>query len=181
MEDVVVWLLRPLERHLGKIMVDIFKLSERVMSMDEETWARHANPWSVYTRFTCLPLVALAIWSRVWLGWWSLIPLAAALFWIWYNPRAFPPVSSNDGWAYMGVEGERLFLERRRIQIPMHHLVMARRLTLFSAVGGAILVYGLMTLNVWAALCGLSLTITAKTWFVDRMVWLFEDNRRRAS
>lgn len=161
-------------------MIDLFKLSERAMTMDEETWARHANPWSVYTRFTCLPLLALAIWSRVWLGWWALIPVAASLFWIWYNPRAFPPVLSNDGWAFKGVEGERLFLDRDRIPIPAHHLAMARRLTLLSAIGGAILIYGLIVLDVWATLCGLLFTVTTKTWFVDRMVWLFEDYNRRA-
>ena len=82
--------------------MDVFKLSERLMAMDDEVWARHANPWSVYSRFTCLPLIALAIWSRVWLGWWSLVPLVLALFWTWYNPRAFRPSTRNDGWAFKG-------------------------------------------------------------------------------
>ncbi|WNN88973.1 DUF6653 family protein [Gloeocapsopsis dulcis] len=26
-------------------------------SMSDDTWAHHANPWSVWTRFTVLPLV----------------------------------------------------------------------------------------------------------------------------
>uniref|UniRef100_A0A832H3E3 Uncharacterized protein n=1 Tax=Oscillatoriales cyanobacterium SpSt-402 TaxID=2282168 RepID=A0A832H3E3_9CYAN len=46
--------------------------------MSEETWARHANPRSVWTRFTVLPMLILAIWSRIWLGWWSLAPIAIA-------------------------------------------------------------------------------------------------------
>ncbi|MEM1453414.1 MAG: DUF6653 family protein, partial [Planctomycetota bacterium] len=36
------------------------------MDMDERTWMRHASPWSVWTRFfTCVPLISLAVWSRV--------------------------------------------------------------------------------------------------------------------
>ena len=68
---------------------DIFALSERMMAMDDAAWARHANPWSVYSRMSILPLMTLAIYSRVWLGgvrcclwrWWfygpggTLVPL----------------------------------------------------------------------------------------------------------
>jgi hypothetical protein len=35
--------------------------------MTEDAWKRHANPWSVWTRFAAIPLMILAIWSRVWL------------------------------------------------------------------------------------------------------------------
>ena len=30
-----------------------------------DTWMRHANPRSVWTRFTCVSLVVIAVWSRV--------------------------------------------------------------------------------------------------------------------
>lgn len=36
--------------------------------MDNDTWKRHANPWCFWTRLTVIPLLFLAIWSRVWLG-----------------------------------------------------------------------------------------------------------------
>jgi hypothetical protein len=29
-----------------------------------DSWMRHANPWSVWTRFAVLPLLILAVWSR---------------------------------------------------------------------------------------------------------------------
>ncbi len=49
--------------------------------MTDDAWKRHANPWSVWTRFAAIPLMILAIWSRVWLGWWCLVPIAAVEVW----------------------------------------------------------------------------------------------------
>jgi hypothetical protein len=48
--------------------MNIAKLLERLMGMDDATWARHANPWSGWTRVTIVPLLSSANWSRVWLG-----------------------------------------------------------------------------------------------------------------
>jgi hypothetical protein len=60
-------------------MADVFKSLERLMSMDDRVWRRHANPWSGWTRVTALPLLVLAIWSRVWIGWWAV--LAVGSYW----------------------------------------------------------------------------------------------------
>ncbi len=60
-----------------------------LFSMSDETWERHANPWSVWTRFTILPLIVAAVWSRVWLGSWAWAPIALTILWTWYNPRLF--------------------------------------------------------------------------------------------
>lgn len=64
-------------------------LFERAMAMDDATWQRHVNPWSVWTRVPIIGLLVLAIWSRVWLGWWCLVPIAALVVWAVVNPRAF--------------------------------------------------------------------------------------------
>ena len=146
-----------------------------MMGMDDATWARHANPWSVYTRFTCLPLIVLAIWSRDWIGWWSLLPLGLALAWTWANPRLFDPPASTENWASHGVLGERLFLNRKAQPIPQHHVRMAYCLPGVSAFGMAMLVYGLFVLDFWATIGGLVIAIGGKAWFVDRMVWLYRD------
>jgi hypothetical protein len=39
----------------------------------------------------------------------------------------------------------------------------------------AILVYGLVVLEIWPTVAGASVGILGKTWYVDRMVWLYED------
>lgn len=155
--------------------MDVFKGAERLMALDDNAWARHANPWSVYTRFTCLPLIVLAIWSRAWLGWWCVIPIAASLAWTWLNPRVFKPPSTLNSWASKGVLGERMFLNRHAEPVAAHHVRAAHILTVLSAIGAAILIFGLVALNGWAAVCGLIAAILPKLWFVDRMVWLHQD------
>ncbi len=155
--------------------MDIFKASERLMSMDDAAWARHANPLSVYSRMSCLPLIVLAIWSRVWIGWWALLPLAAALLWTWANPRLFSAPADLDNWASKGVMGERIFLNRKAVPIPAHHERAAYVLTGLSFVGLIILIYALVVLDVWGVIAGLVLVIVPKLWFVDRMVWIHQD------
>ncbi len=159
--------------------MDIFKAAERMMAMDDASWARHANPLSVWSRMSCLPLLVLAIWSRIWLGWWFLLPLALAIAWTWYNPRAFGPPDSTDNWASKGVMGERIFLNRATNPVPAHHLKAAHILTAISIIGVVILIYGLIVLNPWATVCGVAVTILSKVWFVDRMVWLYADMKTR--
>ncbi len=151
------------------------------MKMDDATWARHANPWSVYTRFTALPLLALSIWSRTWLDMWALIPIALTLFWIWINPRLFSAPKTTDNWASNGVMGEQLFLNRKQVPIPLHHLRAAHILTTLAGIGACIMIYGLWTFHVWATICGVTLSMGAKAWFFDRMVWLYEDKDGTAS
>ncbi|MEM9969738.1 MAG: DUF6653 family protein [Pseudomonadota bacterium] len=155
--------------------MDLFASAERLMGMDDATWRRHANPWSVWTRFTALPLLSLAIWSRVWIGWWSVLAVAAAAVWIWLNPRAFPPPADYGHWTSRGVLGERLWLARDRVVIPAHHVRAAQLTTAVSALGALILLWGLVALDFSATVGGTLLTILGKTWFVDRMVWIHAD------
>jgi hypothetical protein len=41
----------------------------KLFGLEGDKWMRHANPVSVWTRFAVLPLMALAVWSREWIGW----------------------------------------------------------------------------------------------------------------
>jgi hypothetical protein len=144
-------------------------------NMDEATWARHANPWSVWTRFTVLPLLILAIWSRVWLGWWCLIPVIIVVGWMWLNPRIFPKPNSTNNWASKAVFGERVWLNRDNIPVPKHHQRVPSILSAVSASGIIFLIWGLVALNVWPTLLGVTIIYLGKLWFIDRMVWLYED------
>jgi hypothetical protein len=62
---------------------------------------------------TALPLLVLAVWSRVWIGWWAMLAVSLVLVWIWLNPRVFPEPRTLDAWMSRGVLGERVFLEHR--------------------------------------------------------------------
>ena len=43
----------------------------KLFGLSGDSWERHANPISVWTRFAVLPMLALSIWSRDWIGWWA--------------------------------------------------------------------------------------------------------------
>lgn len=148
---------------------------ERILGMHDRVWARHANPWSVWTRLPILPLICIAIWARVWIGALCLLPIALLAIWIWLNPRAFPPPAKTDAWSSRAVMGERVWLARKTIPIPQHHVDMALVTAVISGVGMIPLIYGLWALDPWATIAGCATTMLGKLWFLDRMVWLLSD------
>lgn len=148
-----------------------------IFQMDEKTWQRHANPWSVWTRNSVLPLLIMAFWSRVWLGWWALLPIGVAILWTWLNPRLFSPPKSMNSWAAKGTLGERVWLNRDNVPVPEHHRLVPHILSAVTAVSTIFVIWGVMVLAVWPTVFGTALIILSKLWFVDRMVWLYEDMR----
>ena len=154
---------------------DVFALSERMMGMDDATWTRHANPWSVYSRTSILPLMTAAVLSRVWLGWWALVPITLVVLWTWWNPRAFGAPKTTNSWAAHGTFGERVFLNRTKVPIPAHHKRWAIALSIVSGLGLPPWIWGLWQLDLGMTLFGLTLLFGGKLWFIDRMVWLYQD------
>ena len=155
--------------------MDIFKHAESLMRMSDDTWARHANPWSVYTRFAGALPVFFALWSAHWIGWWSLLPMALAGSWVYLNPRFFRAPKTADSWAARGVLGERAFLNRRAIPIPEEHRRVASLITALSGFFMLIGIWGLAVAEFWAAFAGWHASVACKAWFVDRMAWLWEE------
>jgi len=151
------------------------QVAETIMGMNASTWARHANPWSGWSRLTALPLLAMAIWSRVWFGWVALAPIALVLLWIWLNPRIFPAPRSTDNWMSRGVLGEQMWLSGGHLTLPGHHIRMARLLSAASLIGIVVAGYGLTVLDPGYTVAGIATTVLSKLWFLDRMVWLHSD------
>jgi hypothetical protein len=120
--------------------------------------------------FTALPRLVLASCTRVWIGWWALIPISAAFLWIWLNPRIFPKPRSTNNWASKGVFGERIWLDRDKVPVPRHHRTLPNALNLMSAAGMALIVWGVVGLAVWPTLLGAAISYLGKLWFIDRMV-----------
>lgn len=149
--------------------------SEKIMSMTDETWERHANPWSVYSRFTVLPLVSIALWSRDWIGGVSIFPILASVLWVWVNPRIFGKPKTTNNWASMGTFGERIYLRSSAEELPVHHRFPCRMLQFMSALGVPFFVYGAFYLDFWCLVLGNVLMMVFKAWFVDRMAWLYLD------
>lgn len=151
------------------------KLASSLMRMTDEVWMRHANPWSGWTRMASFPLVFLACWSHVWIGWYSLLPIGLLAIWLWINPRIFPRAASTRSWMSQGVLGERVWLNRKSVPIPREHTVATHILSALSVLGVLISAYGFATRDFWAAFMGWNFAVACKVWFVDRMVWLYRD------
>lgn len=152
----------------------------QLFHMSDDVWARHANSWSVWTRVASFPLLLVAIWSHVWIGWtWAIAATLAVAIWLWLNPRIFPPPATTDTWAAKVTFGERVWLNRKAIPIPRHHETIAHILSAVSAIGFVVGLYGAVETAIWPAILGTVLVYAGKLWFCDRMVWLYEDMKDR--
>jgi hypothetical protein len=143
--------------------------------MDEKARRRHSNPSSGYSRFSMVPLIGLAFWSRVWIGWSSLVPIIVVLLWVWFNPRIFPEPNSTNNWASKAVLGEWVWMNRKEVPVPKHHLFIPNILSAISAIGVIPFVWGLVVLEIWPTVVGGTVIVISKLWFADRMVWLYND------
>ena len=130
--------------------------------MKDKTWKRHASPWSVWTRFASLPFIALAVWSRVWIGELAWIPVIILVLWILVNPKAFPPPKHTNRWASKATFGERVLLNKKKIPIPKHHETAALILGLLTGVGMPFIIYGLYFLEIWPTIVGLTFIYVGK-------------------
>src|SRR3954451_6521106 len=147
----------------------------RAFGLKGEAWMRHANPASVWSRFTCLSLIAVAVWSRDWLGVWSLVPVALSIAWLFVNPLFFQAPASTRHWASRATLGERIWVDRKELELPEGFRSNAFTLVSngFSTIGLALLAYGLVDLNVLATVTGILITHGGKVWYLDRMALLF--------
>jgi len=126
-----------------------------------------------------IPLIGLAFWCRIWLGWWSLIPIIMTLVWVWVNPRIFPEPKSTNNWASKVVLGEWVWMNRKNVNVPEHHRYVPNILSAVAALGTIPFIWGLIRLEIWPTVLGGVVIIISKLWFADRMVWLYEDMKNK--
>jgi hypothetical protein len=48
-------------------------------------------------------------------------------------------------------------------------------LTLANAIGMLVVLWALVAQDFWMLCCGLAVHMAGKNWFMDRMVWLYDD------
>lgn len=70
-------------------------------------FARHANPWSAWTRWASTPLVLLPVWTR------RRSHAVVVGAWLAVNPVAFPKVTEKENWATRAMLGEELWITNR--------------------------------------------------------------------
>jgi hypothetical protein len=141
--------------------------------MSDEMWKRHANPWSVWTRFAAIPAFMLAVWSRIWIGWWALLPVGLVVIWLYLNIFIFPPITTPKNWASKGIYGEKLWLSKRS-EIPEHYVRMQRWLIILGVIGMILIAWGLFQLHLWLSILGAVVLILAQLWRIDRFSTFYE-------
>jgi len=148
----------------------------KAFNLTDENWMKHSNPASVWTRYSVLPIIVLSFWSRIWIDWWCLLPGAISILWMIFNPILFKKPNSTKNWASKAVLGERVYLNRDKVKIPAKHdIPLHGLLNGISSIGLILAVWSTIYYSIWGAVLGVSLAYIGKSWFLDRMVWLYED------
>ena len=143
--------------------------------MKEELWVRHTNPRSLWTRDTALPILILSGWGRLGLSWWVVVPISLATLWMWLNPHFFSAPTSTDNWASKAVLGKRVWFGRKAIPVPRHHQIMIHLLSIVTGLGILFMTVGVIYYAMWPVILGMILFYAGRLWYLDRMVWLYEE------
>ena len=68
-----------------------------------------------------------------------------------------------------------MWLNRDKIDVPEYHKTLPKILNGISSVGMILSIWAIVTLSIWPAILGIALAYIGKSWYLDRMVWLYED------
>lgn len=135
--------------------------------MKEQTWDRHSNPWSVWTRVFTYPLVYVPVWNR---SWRQAVPI---ITWVVLNPRLFPPPKDDSSWATRSVLGELMWTNSLRADLPM-------LINSFSALFFLLALYSAYARRVWELVSFGGFALGFKLWFLERMVVYYEEHLTRS-
>lgn len=70
-------------------------------------FARHANPWSAWTRWATTPLILIPVWRRSWRD------AAWVSAWFALNPVIFPAPADLSAWSTRAMLGEEQWIIAR--------------------------------------------------------------------
>ena len=87
----------------GALVMTIERKIASIFNLNDENWMKHANPISVWTRYSVLPLIVISFWSRQWIDWWCLVPGLTSILWVFFNPVLFNKAKSTNNWASKAV------------------------------------------------------------------------------
>jgi hypothetical protein len=108
------------------------------------------------------------------------VPVVLSVVFLMVNPLLFGEPRSTRNRASRGVFGERVWSERTSVAPPAQFTTAVLNVTYaIQLIGAAVLAYGLIRLEVVDTVAGLVILQTAKAWFIDRQVLLFEDMKTR--
>jgi hypothetical protein len=105
------------------------------------------------------------------------VPVALVIVWLWLNPHVFPAVTGPRNWASKGIYGERLWLNEPTSVPPACRSVL-RWLIIPGSAGIALLVWGLVQLELWPTIFGATLITLAQLWRIDRLGLVYEESKR---
>lgn len=76
--------------------------------------------------------------------------------------------------------GERVYLNRDKVEIPaIHTSPIYSILNSISFMGMLLAIWATITYSIWGAIMGVILAYLGKSWYLDRMVWLFEQMKEK--
>ncbi|MEB3033150.1 DUF6653 family protein [[Mycobacterium] nativiensis] len=83
------------------------RATSAVARVRRAVFARHANPWSAWTRWATTPLILVPVWRRSWrdAGWVSV--------WFALNPVIFGKPADDSAWSTRAMLGEEQWIMAR--------------------------------------------------------------------
>src|SRR5262245_22175481 len=78
-----------------------------IAALRRAIFARHANPWSAWTRWVSTPLVLVPVWTRRWSH------AVVIGLWLAINPIVFGKPAADRAWSTRAMLGEELWITDR--------------------------------------------------------------------